>query len=48
MIGKRPILATFLVDPEGRVAKIWMRADPRHHSSDVLAALAELERKRAR
>ncbi len=48
MIGKRPILATFLVDPEGRVAKIWMRADPRHHSTDVLAALTELERKRAR
>jgi peroxiredoxin Q/BCP len=45
MILKRPIRATFLIDPQGRIVKIWMDPDPRHHSAEVLAALTELERK---
>jgi peroxiredoxin Q/BCP len=45
MILKRPVLATFLVDPQGRIAKIWMDTEPRHHSTDVLAAITELEKK---
>jgi peroxiredoxin Q/BCP len=45
VILKRPILATFLVDPQGRMARIWMDTDPRHHSTEVLAAIAELEKK---
>jgi len=45
LILKRPERATFLVDPQGRVAKIWLAADPRHQSTDVLAALTELEKK---
>jgi peroxiredoxin len=45
LILKRPERTTFLVDPQGRVAKIWLAADPRHQSTDVLAALTELEKK---
>jgi peroxiredoxin Q/BCP len=45
LILKHPERATFLVDPRGRVAKIWLAADARHQSTDVLAALAELEKK---
>ena len=45
LVLKRPSRATFLVDPRGRIAKIWLDADPRHHRGDVLAALAELEKK---
>lgn len=45
LILKRPERATFLVDPQGRVAKIWLAADPRHQSADVLTALTELEKK---
>ena len=36
---KRFIRATFLIDPQGRIARIWMAPDPRHHSTEVLAAL---------
>jgi peroxiredoxin Q/BCP len=34
---------TFLVDPDGKIAKIWTGVDPNHHSAQVLATLAELE-----
>ncbi len=36
---------TFLVDPEGKIAKEWIGVNPAHHSAEVLAALAELEKK---
>jgi len=34
--------ATFLIDPEGRIAKIIPKASPQTHDDEVLAALAEL------
>jgi peroxiredoxin Q/BCP len=30
---------TFLISPEGRIAKIWMGVDPSKHSDEVLAAI---------
>jgi len=34
--------ATFLVDEDGRIAKIWPKVKPKGHAQDVLDALAEL------
>jgi thioredoxin-dependent peroxiredoxin len=36
---------TFLLDPEGKIAKVWTSVDPSHHSEEVLAALTSLEKK---
>lgn len=36
---------TFLIDPQGRLAKTFMSVKPASHSDEVLAALAELEKK---
>jgi peroxiredoxin Q/BCP len=36
---------TFLIDPKGKIAKVWIKVDPAHHSEDVLAALAEEQHK---
>ena len=36
---------TFLIAPDGKIAKVWTGVDPRHHSEEVLAALAELQKK---
>ena len=35
---------TFLVSPEGRIAKVWTGVDPARHSAEVLAALTQLAR----
>ena len=35
---------TFLIDPQGRIVKIWTGVNPSPHSADVLAALAGLKR----
>jgi thioredoxin-dependent peroxiredoxin len=35
---------TFLIDPEGKIVKVWTKVDPSHHSEEVLAALAELKK----
>lgn len=35
---------TFLIDPEGKIAKVWTGVNPSHHSEEVLAALAELKK----
>lgn len=32
---------TFLIDPEGRIAKVWTTVHPSTHSEQVLAAIAE-------
>jgi peroxiredoxin Q/BCP len=32
---------TFLIDPNGKIMKVWTKVDPSHHSEEVLAALAE-------
>jgi thioredoxin-dependent peroxiredoxin len=35
---------TFLIDPQGKVVKVWTKVDPTVHSEEVLAALAELKK----
>ena len=35
---------TFLIDPQGKIVKEWIKVDPSHHSEEVLAALAALKR----
>jgi peroxiredoxin Q/BCP len=34
--------ATFLVDPKGRIARVWAKADADRNADEVLAVLAEL------
>jgi thioredoxin-dependent peroxiredoxin len=34
---------TFLIDPQGKVEKVWLDVKPDKHSEEVLAALTELE-----
>jgi peroxiredoxin Q/BCP len=34
---------TFLVDPEGRIARIWPKVKPEGHAAEVLAVLDELQ-----
>ena len=36
---------TFLIDPEGKIAKVFLKVSPAGHSAEVLAALASLEKK---
>jgi peroxiredoxin Q/BCP len=36
---------TFLIDPEGKIARVWTGVDPSNHSAEVLAALADLQKK---
>src|SRR5262249_1618643 len=31
---------TFLIDPQGKIAKVWIGVDPGKHSEEVLAELA--------
>jgi thioredoxin-dependent peroxiredoxin len=33
---------TFLIDPQGRIAKVWTSVDPTPHSQQVLEALASM------
>jgi peroxiredoxin Q/BCP len=35
---------TFLIDPDGKIAKVWTGVNPMKHSEEVLAALAELHK----
>ena len=35
---------TFLIDPQGKIVKEWIKVDPSHHSEEVLATLAALKR----
>jgi thioredoxin-dependent peroxiredoxin len=35
--------ATFLIDPAGRIARVWPRVKPDGHADEVLAALEELK-----
>ena len=37
---------TFLIDPSGKIVKVWTKVDPSHHSEEVLAALAELKKQK--
>jgi peroxiredoxin Q/BCP len=36
---------TFLIDPQGKIAKVYVKVGPAGHSDEVLAALAELQKK---
>jgi peroxiredoxin Q/BCP len=36
--------ATFLIAPDGRVARIWRKVKPKGHAQDVLAALGDVAR----
>src|SRR6185295_16324011 len=36
---------TFIIDPQGKVAKVFMKVKPAVHSEEVLAALASLQKK---
>jgi peroxiredoxin Q/BCP len=36
---------TFLIDPEGKVARTYTRVDPVRHSEEVLAALEQLQKR---
>jgi peroxiredoxin Q/BCP len=35
---------TFLIDPQGKVAKVWTKVEVQHHSQEVLDAIAELKK----
>jgi peroxiredoxin Q/BCP len=35
---------TFLISPEGKIAKVWTSVSPASHSTEVLAALSQLSR----
>jgi peroxiredoxin Q/BCP len=35
---------TFIVNPEGKIARVFMKVKPGEHSDEVLAALAELQK----
>ena len=34
---------TFLIGPDGKVAKVWTAVKPQHHSEEVLTALSEVK-----
>ena len=36
---------TFLISPEGKIAKVWTGVSPQGHSEEVLAAITELSKK---
>jgi peroxiredoxin Q/BCP len=36
---------TFLIDPQGKIKKVWLKVDPNTHSADVLSTLQGLEGK---
>ena len=35
---------TFLIDPHGKIAKVWTGVKPQEHSEEILATLSELEK----
>ena len=35
---------TFLIDPTGKIVKVWTKVSPTQHSEEVLAALAEKQK----
>jgi len=38
---------TFIIDPKGKIAKVFVKVGPAGHSDEVLAALAELQKQNA-
>ena len=46
MYGKRYMgvqRITYLIDPEGKVARVWPKVKPEEHAEEVATALAELQ-----
>ena len=37
---------TFIIDPQGKIARVFLKVKPPTHSEEVLAALAELQQKK--
>src|SRR6266542_1484462 len=35
---------TFIIDPQGKVAKVFLKVNPKAHSEEVLAALTDLQK----
>ena len=35
---------TFLIDPQGRVVKVYLKVEPAHNAEDVMAGIKELNR----
>jgi len=35
---------TFLIDPDGRIVKVWTKVEVQHHSEEVLAAIDALKK----
>ena len=44
-VAKLSARHTFLIDPQGKVQKVWLDVKPDKHSEEVLAALTELQGK---
>lgn len=44
LVYKMSARNTFLISPEGKIAKVWTGVSPASHSAEVLAALAQLTR----
>jgi thioredoxin-dependent peroxiredoxin len=42
-VAKLSARHTFLIDPQGKVEKVWLDVKPDKHSEEVLAALTELQ-----
>jgi thioredoxin-dependent peroxiredoxin len=36
---------TFLIDPDGKIVKVWTKVNPQVHSDEVLAALDQFQKK---
>jgi len=39
---------TFIIDPQGKIAKVYTSVDPNKHSTEVLAELDELQKSAAK
>jgi peroxiredoxin Q/BCP len=37
---------TFIIDPQGKIARVFLKVKPATHSEEVLAALSELQQKK--
>jgi peroxiredoxin Q/BCP len=42
-VAKLSARHTFLIDPQGKVEKVWLDVKPDKHSEEVLASLTELQ-----
>ena len=43
-VAKLSARHTFLINPEGKIERVWMDVNPTRHSQEVLAAITELQR----